>query len=74
MSRQPASCPASREQVVSQYFLEHRAKVIDIAAFLDRLRPRTTARATTIRVVALKAAGRSRSWAKDETGRAAPGA
>lgn len=27
----------SREQVVEAYFLEHRAKLIDIAAFLDRV-------------------------------------
>ncbi len=27
----------TREQVIDQYFLEHRAKMIDIAAFLDRL-------------------------------------
>lgn len=32
-----ASCPASRATVIDLYFLEHRAKVLDIAAFLDRL-------------------------------------
>jgi hypothetical protein len=31
------SCPATRADVVSMYFMEHRAKVIDIAAFLDRI-------------------------------------
>jgi hypothetical protein len=31
------TCPLSREQVVGQYFLEHRAKLLDVAAFLDRL-------------------------------------
>lgn len=30
-------CPASRSKVVELYFLEHRAKLLDIAAFLDRL-------------------------------------
>ena len=30
------NCPSSRSQVVDLYFLEHRAKMIDIAAFLDR--------------------------------------
>ena len=30
-------CPLSREQVADAYFLEHRAKLIDIAAFLDRI-------------------------------------
>lgn len=29
--------PASRERIVDLYFLEHRAKLIDIAAFLDRV-------------------------------------
>ncbi len=31
------SCPLSREEVVQRYFLEHRQKVIDVAAFLDRV-------------------------------------
>ncbi len=30
-------CPAARDKVVDLYFLEHRAKLIDIAAFLDRV-------------------------------------
>ncbi len=30
------SCPLTRSQVVDRYYLEHRAKLIDIAAFLDR--------------------------------------
>ena len=29
--------PLSKRAVVDRYFLEHRAKVIDIAAFLDRI-------------------------------------
>ena len=32
-----ATCPMTYTQIVDTYFLEHRAKVIDIAAFLDRL-------------------------------------
>jgi hypothetical protein len=32
-----ATCPATREQVIDLYFMEHRAKLIDLAAFLDRL-------------------------------------
>ena len=32
-----SSCPLTYAQIVDAYFLEHRAKVIDIAAFLDRL-------------------------------------
>ena len=31
------SCPLSREEVLDAYFLEHRAKLIDIASFLDRI-------------------------------------
>lgn len=37
MTQVTATCPMTREQVVNQYFLEHRAKLLDIAAFLDRL-------------------------------------
>lgn len=32
-----STCPMTYAQIVDAYFLEHRAKVIDIAAFLDRL-------------------------------------
>ncbi|MEX0655828.1 MAG: hypothetical protein WD534_01405 [Phycisphaeraceae bacterium] len=31
------TCPLTRDQAINRYFLEHRAKLIDIAAFLDRL-------------------------------------
>ena len=31
------SCPMPRSRVVDEYFMEHRAKLIDIAAFLDRI-------------------------------------
>lgn len=31
------SCPQSREVVIQNYFMEHRAKLIDIAAYLDRV-------------------------------------
>ncbi len=37
MAKQQSTCPMSRQQVLDAYFLEHRAKLIDIAAFLDRL-------------------------------------
>ncbi|MFG0329029.1 MAG: hypothetical protein ACF8PN_03935 [Phycisphaerales bacterium] len=37
MSSKDSSCPAPRDRVVDLYFMEHRAKLIDIAAFLDRL-------------------------------------
>ena len=32
-----ATCPLTGPQVVDLYFMEHRAKLLDIAAFLDRL-------------------------------------
>jgi len=31
------TCPQSREEVVDTYFMEHRAKLLDIAAYLDRI-------------------------------------
>lgn len=31
------TCPLTGPQVVDLYFMEHRAKLLDIAAFLDRL-------------------------------------
>ncbi len=36
MSRYAIDCPATKSQVVDLYFMEHRAKLLDIAAFLDR--------------------------------------
>ncbi|MFP4145546.1 MAG: hypothetical protein ACOCTI_07820 [Phycisphaeraceae bacterium] len=39
MTDEPAefTCPLSRAEVVERYFLEHRAKLLDVAAFLDRV-------------------------------------
>lgn len=37
MPESKVTCPMTCEQVVEAYFMEHRAKLIDIAAFLDRL-------------------------------------
>jgi hypothetical protein len=31
------TCPMSRREVIDAYFLEHRAKLIDVASWLDRL-------------------------------------
>jgi hypothetical protein len=31
------TCPQNREEVINTYFMEHRAKLIDLAAYLDRL-------------------------------------
>ncbi|MFO0827511.1 MAG: hypothetical protein U0572_05115 [Phycisphaerales bacterium] len=32
-----SSVPIDRAAVIDRYFMEHRAKVIDVAAFLDRI-------------------------------------
>ncbi|MCA8960708.1 MAG: hypothetical protein KDC38_09355 [Planctomycetes bacterium] len=47
------SDPPSRRALVDRYFLEHRAKVIDVAAFLDRL-DRAPAPEEDFRITALR--------------------
>ena len=37
METRPGTCPLTERQLVEEYFIEHRTKVLDIAAFLDRL-------------------------------------
>ncbi len=37
MTNPRSSCPMTYRQAVDTYFLEHRSKLIDVAAFLDRL-------------------------------------
>jgi hypothetical protein len=37
MTSTKKTCPLTRSQITDRYFMEHRAKLIDIAAFLDRL-------------------------------------
>ena len=34
---QKPKCPMTHKETVDRYFLEHSAKLLDIAAFLDRL-------------------------------------
>ena len=36
-SSEPPKLPLAGNEVINRYFLEHRAKLIDIAAFLDRV-------------------------------------
>lgn len=31
------SCPLTQQETIDLYFMEHRAKLLDIAAFLDRV-------------------------------------
>jgi len=53
MTETQSSCPAPRSKVVELYFLEHRAKLIDIASFLDRVdRAPADTRGTDFRVEA----------------------
>jgi len=35
--RERAPTPAARDRITDLYFLEHRAKLLDLASFLDRL-------------------------------------
>jgi hypothetical protein len=51
------SCPQTREQVINMYFLEHRAKLLDVAAFLDRIdRAQPGTASSDFREMALKQA------------------
>lgn len=57
MTQLSQSCPQTREQVVNMYFLEHRAKLLDVAAFLDRIdRAQPGGPESDFREVALKQA------------------
>lgn len=31
------TCPLTQKQLIDEYFMEHRTKILDIAAFLDRM-------------------------------------
>jgi hypothetical protein len=37
METQDVVCPLNRRQLMDEYFIENRTKLLDIAAFLDRL-------------------------------------
>ncbi len=51
------TCPLTGPQVVDLYFMEHRAKLLDLAAFLDRLdRAGEPAAASDVRVRAMRRA------------------
>lgn len=49
----PITCPMTRTEVADRYFLEHRAKLLDLAAFLDRL-DRAQGDSDDMRVAALR--------------------
>ena len=50
-------CPLTQRQMIDEYFIEHRTKILDIAAFLDRF-DRASARDAEddFRMVAFRAA------------------
>lgn len=51
------TCPLSQKQLVDEYFMEHRAQILAVAAFLDRLeRSRDRNAEDDFRVVAFKKA------------------
>lgn len=55
LSNTDFTCPQNREEVINTYFLEHRAKLIDIAAYLDRLdRARPTGDSQDVRDTAFR--------------------
>ena len=37
MTKPESTCPLTQSQTIDAYFLEHRAKLLDLAAFLDRV-------------------------------------
>ena len=37
MTEKSRTSPQTRQQILDAYFMEHRAKIVDIAAYLDRL-------------------------------------
>jgi|WetSurMetagenome_2_1015567.scaffolds.fasta_scaffold121114_1 hypothetical protein len=37
MNKKNSKCPLTTRQIVDEYFIENRHKLLDIAAFLDRL-------------------------------------
>jgi hypothetical protein len=54
MNAPPSTCPLPRGRVVDLYFMEHRAKLLDIAAFLDRLERSAGEAMDDFRVAAFK--------------------
>jgi hypothetical protein len=37
MSTYANTCPLSQRQLLDEFFMEHRTKILDLAAFLDRM-------------------------------------
>ena len=54
MTMQPGTCPLSQQRLIDDAFMEMRAKIIDVAAFLDRMERSVEPNATNdFRMVAL---------------------
>ena len=56
MTESATSCPLTYPDAVDAYYLEHRAKLIDLAAFLDRLERAEREGDEDFRVVAFRRA------------------
>ncbi|MCZ6836512.1 MAG: hypothetical protein O7G85_12120 [Planctomycetota bacterium] len=56
MPHPDASCPMTYEQAIEAYFMEHRAKLIDVAAFLDRLERTSENKSDDFRMIAFRSA------------------
>ncbi|MBV9258388.1 MAG: hypothetical protein JO215_10250 [Ktedonobacteraceae bacterium] len=37
MNKQDGTCPLTQQQLIDEYFMETRARILDVAAFLDRM-------------------------------------
>lgn len=37
MDRHTGTCPLTQQQLIDEYFMEVRARILDVAAFLDRM-------------------------------------
>lgn len=37
MKQSAGTCPLTKRQLIDEYFIENRTKILDLAAFLDRL-------------------------------------
>lgn len=62
------SCPLSQQDLIDEYFMESRTKILDIAAFLDRLqRSADDSGNDDFRILALKKAMQELN--SDEQGR-----
>jgi hypothetical protein len=57
MATDAPTCPMTQRELVDEYFMEHRTKILDLAAFLDRLeRARERDAEDDFRLVAVRGA------------------